>query len=119
MLQRLNRLYHDYPRQYWLMITGIVLSTAGGSMIWPFLVIYASNKLHMPLSTVAALISINAGTGLISSFIAGTLADKIGRKVVMNFSLTVNGIAYFLLIGAQTYAQFAALMVMIGLSNPL
>jgi len=101
------------------MITGVVLSTAGGSMIWPFLVIYAGNKLHMPLSTVAALISINAGTGLIASFIAGTLADKIGRKTVMVFSLAVNGIAYLLLIGAGTYLHFAMLMVMIGLSNPL
>ena len=101
------------------MITGIVISTAGGSMIWPFLVIYASNKLNMPLSTVAALISINAGTGLIASFIAGTLADKIGRKAVMVFSLTVNGIAYLLLINAVTYLHFAGLMVLIGLSNPL
>ena len=118
-MNSLRNLYHEYPRQYWLMITGIVISTAGGSMIWPFLVIYASNKLNMPLSTVAALISINAGTGLIASLVAGTLADKIGRKAVMVFSLTVNGIAYLLLINAVTYLHFAGLMVMIGLSNPL
>lgn len=119
LLNSLKNLYHEYPRQYWLMITGIVISTAGGSMIWPFLVIYASNKLNMPLSTVATLISINAGTGLIASFVAGTLADKIGRKAVMVFSLTVNGIAYLLLINAVTYLHFAGLMVLIGLSNPL
>jgi MFS family permease len=119
LLNSLRNLYHEYPRQYWLMITGIVISTAGGSMIWPFLVIYASNKLNMSLSTVAALISINAGTGLIASFVAGTLADKIGRKAVMVFSLTVNGIAYLLLINAVTYLHFAGLMVLIGLSNPL
>jgi MFS family permease len=88
-------------------------------MIWPFLLIYASGKLDLPLSTVAALISINAGIGLLSSLIAGTLADKIGRKVVMNFSLTVNGLAYFLLMHAETYPQFVGLMIMIGLSNPL
>ena len=86
LINSLKTLYSEYPRQYWLMITGIVLSTAGGSMIWPFLVIYASSKLNMPLSRVAALISINAGTGLIFSLIAGTLADKVGCKVVMNFS---------------------------------
>src|SRR5215212_3620127 len=101
LIHSIKTLYNEYPRQYWLMITGIVLATAGGSMIWPFLVIYASSKLNMPLSSVAALISINAGIGLISSLIAGTLADRIGRKVVMNFSLTVNGIAYFLLMYAH------------------
>jgi MFS family permease len=119
MFNKLKFLYKEYPPQYWLMITGVVISTAGGSMIWPFLLIYASGKLNMPLSTVATLISINAGTGLLASFVAGTLADKIGRKVVMNFSLTVNGLAYFLLMRAETYPQFVGLMIMIGLSNPL
>jgi len=119
IVKKLKTLYNEYPRQYWLMITGIILSTAGGSMIWPFLIIYASGKLNLPLSSVATLISINAGTGLVSSLIAGTLADKIGRKVVMNFSLTVNGIAYFLLMYAHTYPQFAGLMMLVGMSNPL
>ena len=119
LINSIKTLYDEYPRQYWLMITGIVLATAGGSMIWPFLIIYASGKLNMPLSSVAALISINAGTGLISSLVAGTLADKVGRKVVMNFSLTVNGIAYFLLMYAETYPHFVLLMMLVGLSNPL
>jgi MFS family permease len=119
LINLLKSSYSQYPRQFWLMITGIIIATAGGSMIWPFMVIYASSKLGLPLSTVAALISINAGTGLIASLVAGTLADKIGRKVVMVFSLAVNGIAYFLLIYAQTYLHFAALMVLIGSSNPL
>lgn len=118
-IHRLKVLYNEYPRQYWLMITGIVLATAGGSMIWPFLLIYASGKLALPLSTVATLISINAGTGMLSSLIAGTLADKVGRKVVMNFSLTMTGFAYFLLMRAETYPQFVGLMIMVGLSNPL
>ncbi len=119
LINRLRYLYHEYPRQYWLMIFGIVLATAGGSMIWPFLLIYASGKLDLPLSTVATLISINAGTGILASLIAGTLADKVGRKVVMNFSLTLNGIAYFLLMRAETYPQFVGLMILVGLSNPL
>jgi len=119
MFYKLKALYNEYPRQYWLMITGIVISTAGGSMIWPFLLIYASGKLHLPLSTVATLIAINAGTGLFASFLAGTLADKVGRKGVMVFSLALNGIAYFFLMSAETYPQFVVLMILIGLSNPL
>ena len=119
IFNRLKALYNEYPRQYWLMIVGIVLATAGGSMIWPFLLIYASGKLDLALSTVATLISINAGTGLLASLVAGTLADRVGRKLVMNFSLTLNGIAYFLLMRAETFPQFVGLMIMIGLSNPL
>jgi MFS family permease len=119
MISKFNTLYNEYPRQYWLMIAGVIISTAGGSMIWPFLLIYASGKLQLPLSTVATLISINAGTGLFSSFLAGTLADRIGRKVVMVISLALMGIAYFFLMRAEIYSQFVILMVVIGLANPL
>jgi len=112
-------IFNNYPRQYWLMIAGIIIATAGGGMIWPFMLIYAKGKLNLPLSSVSILVSINAGMGLFSSVVAGALADRIGRKGVMIFSLSMTGIAYYLLAYAQTYAQFAGLMVMIGLSNPM
>ncbi len=115
----LKNLFNQYPRQFWLMITGVIISTAGGSMIWPFMLIYASGKLNLPLSAVATLISINAGTGLASSLIAGALADRFGRKGVMVFSLSMTGAAYFLMMHAATYLHFAGLMIMIGLSNPM
>lgn len=101
------------------MTAGILIATAGGSMIWPYLVIYASSKLNLPMRAVASLISINAGIGVLSSLVAGMVADKIGRKIVMTFSLIGTALAYLLLMRAQTYSQFAALMVLIGLSNPL
>ena len=88
-------------------------------MIGPFLMIYASQKLGLPLSTVATLITINAGTGLISSFLAGSLADKVGRKSIMVISLLTNGIIYLFMMRAETYAAFAFLMFLTGLANPL
>ncbi len=101
------------------MTLGIVISTAGGSMVWPFMLIYAGGKLGLPLSAVASLISINAGVGLFASILAGTLADRIGRKAVMVVSLAMIGVAYFFLVQAETYLQFALLMGLVGLSNPL
>lgn len=118
-MSNLKTLYNQYPRQYWLMILGIVISTAGGSMIWPFMLIYAGGKLGLPLSAVASLISINAGVGLFASFLAGSLADRIGRKAVMVASLAMIGVAYFFLVQAETYLQFALLMGLVGLSTPL
>jgi MFS family permease len=119
MAGRLRNLFENYPRQFWLMVVGIMLSHGGVSMIWPFLLIYTSQKLELPLITVATLLSINATTGLVSSLIAGSLADKVGRKVIMNVSLSLNGVAFLLMMGASTYVHFLFLMIMIGMSNPL
>ncbi len=118
-MTNIKTLYSRYPRQYWLMILGIVISTAGGSMVWPFMLIYAGGKLSLPLSQVASLISINAGVGLFASFLAGSLADRIGRKAVMVASLAMIGVAYIFMVQAETYTHFAVLMAFIGMSNPM
>jgi MFS family permease len=101
------------------MVTGLFISSAGASMIWPFLMIYVSEKLSLSLSTVSTLITINAITGLFASFIGGTISDKMGRKLVMIISLTVNGIGYLIMSQADSYFGFAMIMVLMGASNPL
>jgi len=101
------------------MGAGLFISSAGASMIWPFLMIYVSEKLSLSLSTVSTLITINAITGLFASFVAGAVSDKLGRKLVMIVSLAVNGISYLLMSQAHSYMGFALIMVLMGASNPL
>lgn len=116
---RLRALHGRFPRQYWLMVTGIFISNAGGSLVWPFLVIFASTRLAMPLAAVGSLITIQSVAGMASSFIAGSLADRLGRKVVMVASLAISGGVYLLLAGAADYGSFALLMGLLGIGNPM
>jgi fucose permease len=78
MVTRLRNTIAEYPSQFWLMVIGLFISSAGASMIWPFLMIFGSEKLSLSLSTVSTLITINAIMGLFASFIAGTVSDKLG-----------------------------------------
>ncbi len=119
MLNRLRNTIAEYPSQFWLMAVGLFISSAGASMIWPFLMIYVSEKLNLSLSTVSTLITINAILGLFASFIAGAVSDKLGRKLVMLISLKFNGIGYLFMSQAHSYLGFALIMVLMGLSNPL
>ena len=119
MLRKYASFFNQYHSQFWLIVTGNLLSTAGASMIMPYLLIYATNKLHIPLSEAATLITVSAATTLFSSFLAGSLADRVGRKVIMNASLTISGIAYLAMRFAVTYPSLAVLMLMIGFANAL
>jgi MFS family permease len=101
------------------MFWGLLLSTSGASMIWPFLMIYVSNKLALPLTQVATLMSINAVSSVISSFLAGSIADRLGRRGVMLISLFGDAVLFILLAGASTYPAFAVLMALRGFANPL
>jgi MFS family permease len=119
MSERLQRLFNAYPRQFWLLFWGLLISTIGTSMIWPFLMIYVSERLSLPLTLVASLMTLNAGMGLLSSFFAGPIIDRAGRKWVMAISLCVSGLVYFGLSRADSLPAFAVLMAASGAFSPL
>jgi MFS family permease len=109
----------EYPTQFWLLFWGLMISTIGASMIWPFLMIYVSKKLALPVTAAASLMTINATFGLIFAFVAGPLTDRLGRKWVMVVSLAMNGAIYLLMSQASTLLHFQLLMALTGVFNPL
>ena len=88
-------------------------------MIWPFLMLYVSKRLSLPLTQVAILLTISSVMGLIFAFVAGPITDRFGRKWVMVISLAVNGICYIFMAFADSFASFAILQALMGAFNPL
>jgi MFS family permease len=119
MFKRLAQSIPNYPHQFWLLFWGMLISTTGSSMIWPFLNLYVSERLGRPWEEVAILFTLNAAVGITASFVAGPVADRIGRKIVMVISLLTNALAYLVMSQADSFALFAVLFAMTGASNPL
>jgi len=119
MLNRLKTARREYPAQFWVLFTGMLVSTIGQSMIWPFLTLYVTKKLELPLAQTAGLVSLNALSGLIFVFIAGPIVDRVGRKWVMVFSLVGHGLLYFAMGFANTYLHFAGIQILMGALTPL
>ncbi len=115
----LTDLRGKYPGQFWLMFWGMLISTIGTSMVWPFLMIYVTGRLNLPLTQAASLMSLNSAVALGSSFIAGPLIDRAGRKWMMVVSLLGIGVVYLFYTQADTFAFTALLMALTGLFNPL
>jgi len=112
-------MFKKYPPQFWLMLLGLIISTTGTTMVWPFLTIYASETLSMTMAAVTSLMSINSLSGLTASILAGSLVDRFGRKSIMAVGLFGAALAYFGYIQASSYWHFALLMLASGLFNPL
>ncbi|PKN95403.1 MAG: hypothetical protein CVU44_01590 [Chloroflexi bacterium HGW-Chloroflexi-6] len=120
MLQLLsNPTYKRFPHQFWLMFWGLLLSSSGASMIWPFLLIYINGKLNLPLTAVSTLITINAVSSVVATFLAGSITDRLGRKGVMVASLLADAVLFVLMIRGTDYLTFALLMAGRGFANPL
>jgi len=116
---RITSIFRRYPFQFWLMCLGLIVSTTGTTMVWPFLTIFASEKLLLPLAAVTSLMTFNSISGFVSSVIAGSLVDRFGRKGMMVIGLFGMAIVYLGYIFAGNFWQFALLMLLSGTFNPL
>ena len=119
MHKRLQLARQAYPSQFYIILAGLLLSTTGTSMIWPFLTIYVSEKLDLPLTEVAGLLALNGVVALAASFFAGPITDRFGRKGILVVGLAGSGLTYFFLGQATTLLAFALLLALRGLFQPL
>jgi MFS family permease len=119
VISRMRSLAGTYPRQFWVVLFAMVLAWMFHSMMWPYILLYTSERLAQPLTVVAGLMTLNAISGLVTTFLGGAIADRFGRKGVMVLSLLLSGIGWFFFRSAGTMPGFALLMALIGGSTPL
>ncbi|MDR3670655.1 MAG: MFS transporter [Holophaga sp.] len=119
MLQRCHAYFDAYPRQFWMIACGVLVSSTGSSLVWPFQFIYISRTLGMSLSTVATLITISSATGLLVSFLAGAIADRLGRKPVMFVAQAAQALAWLLMSQAGSYLGFLVPLTILAAAQPL
>ena len=115
----ITNLRGKYPRQFWLMFAGMLISTIGTSMVWPFMMIYITKHMGLSLTLAASLVSMNAFIGVIASFAAGPFVDRVGRKGMLVFSLFGNGMVYFFYTAAASAWNIGVLMALSGIFNPI
>jgi len=119
MKQKILTIWNTYPRQFWIITFGVLISSSGASIIWPFQLIYISQILDKPISTIATLVSISSLFALIASPLGGTIADLAGRKRLMISAQVIHGISFLILSQAHSYFWFFVPMALIGVAMPL
>ena len=119
MLDRIRRATSGYPRQFWLLFWGMLINRAGGSMIWPFMTIYMRQRLDLPLTTVALLLTLNSVIGLATTTVAGPVVDRFGRKAAMVLSLAACSATLIGMSMAGTLRLWMILMAVTGAFGPL
>ena len=93
MLARLRTLGASFPRQFWIMVCGMLIVSIGGSMWWPFITIYLREELNIPLTQVTLLFTLNSVAGLVAISFVGPAVDRFGRRAAMIMGLVINGLA--------------------------
>lgn len=114
MLSRIRSTISAYPRPFWVLFCGTLVSSTGSSLVFPFLTIFFRQRFEMSMTTIGLYLSANAATGLVSGALGGSLADRFGRRNVMAISLLLGSAVY---LGWGLVTNLTLLLVLIVISG--
>lgn len=114
LLTKIRTVYHGYPRAFWIYNVIVFIDRLGGFMLYPFFALYLTEKFDIGMSTVGLLFAIFSISGMIGSALGGALADRMGRKVVIIFSLVLSSISALGMGFAPTIGIFIAVVAVVG-----
>jgi len=108
-----------YPRGFWFLFWGTLISSTGNSMVWPFITIYMRQRLGIALTTVGLLFTLNFVAAFAATSFTGPAVDRFGRKGAMLLSLAASTVYLLGLMRVSTLGGWAALVILNGAFGPL
>jgi MFS family permease len=84
------------PREVWILQAGGLANMFGNGVVVPFLIIYLHNVRGISLGVAGLIAASNSLAGLMSAFVGGALADRIGPRAVLTGALVVMAVAFAL-----------------------
>ena len=106
MFSRLNKIYHEFPRLFWIVVAVSFVDGIGGTLLFPFFALYITQKFNVGMTEAGILLGVSSLFGLIGSAIGGALTDKFGRKKLIVFGLVFSALST-LTFGLVTRAEHA------------
>ena len=112
-LQKISKLYHEYPRTFWIVIVITFIDRIGGSLLFPFFALYITSKFNVGMTEVGVLFAAFSVSSFAGSTIGGALTDRFGRKGIIMFGLIASSFSTVAmgLIGSFQAFFFLALFV--------
>lgn len=114
LLQRASKVYSEYPRAFWIYNIIVFIDRLGGFMLYPFFALYLTQKFNIGMATVGILFGVFSISGMVGSALGGAIADRMGRKVVIIFSLILSSLSALGMGFAPTLTVFIAVAAIVG-----
>jgi MFS family permease len=108
-----------FPRAFWVLLALFFFNRIGASLIWPFVSLFIREQTDAPLSQIATLLSIQALSSLVCTLGISALMDRFGRKKAMLVCISIFGLTVLLMSTATTLLQWAVLIALYGITQPV
>lgn len=92
-LNRMQAVYNEYPRQFWVLIFGTFIDRLGGALLFPFFTLYITAKFGVGMTQVGVIFAIFSLSSVVGSMFGGALTDRLGRKGMLLFGLVASALS--------------------------
>ncbi|MEW5871096.1 MAG: MFS transporter [Chloroflexota bacterium] len=115
MFAKARKIYHEFPRTFWVLVGATFIDQIGAALIFPFFSLYITQKFNVGMLQVGELFGIFTVTGMLGSFVGGGMADRFGRRTVVIFGLVISALSSLAMGLVNDLNVFFGLAVVVGL----
>ena len=112
---KLQRLFREYPKQFWLLLGASFVDGLGGALLFPFFTLYVTARFDVGMTTVGIIFGLFSISAIFGSAIGGALSDRLGRKKMIIFGLIASALITLLMGFAHDIQIFFVAAVLVGL----
>jgi MFS family permease len=113
--RRIQRVYDDYPSQFWVLVFAMFIDVLGRTILNPFLVLYATKRFDVGMTEIGVLFGLMSVANSVGQSIGGALADRLGRRPMAVFGILISGLSSLALGAVGTFGSFFAVLIFVGL----
>ena len=115
MFDRIKKIYHEFPRLFWIVVAVSFIDRIGNTLLFPFFALYITQKFSVGMTQAGILLGMSSLFGLIGSTLGGALTDKFGRKQLILFGLVFSAVSSLSLGLVDSLSAMYPLMIFVGL----
>lgn len=119
MFTRLHKIYHEFPRLFWVVVGVRFVDGVGGTLLFPFFALYITQKFDVGMTQAGILLGISSLFGLVGSMFGGALTDKFGRKQLILFGLIFSAISTLTFGLVTDFSILYPIVIVVGLLSSI